>query len=617
MAPCRQLLMWSVPSIAVLLGIFWFKKKREYAKSDPGGRERLKSLKEELANALNAEAELLRSSPISKIERSIIKSAPIDIIPNGSGSQRSSPLEMTDEEIDLEIEKIIKKKSLEKEKKMSLSSDNKTDDVCLREDCIIVKDSQHNLYSSFKTEVVNNTCDNISIQSSNEGHSICLVNDVYNQSEKDTSQSDSLKCASAVSENDDSSEDTTPNDEHLHINDNNITNKDNDNTEDKPVEESNDCNEPSNDANSFSPPQSKRISERDSANHSPVDPMMASPSMCHFSDSHSEGSSDSGKGCSEAASPPPANMNMNIVPSESGLRIHQFIIPQTLVGLLIGKYGSFVTKIKAKTGATVYVRRHPDLVKQKICAVEGTEPEIEAALEMIKEKFPEKRFPNFSTQEISAELYQRLTPLVPEFLQLQLVESVNNDTIMTCIVSAGHFFLQQPLHPTFPSLHALHRLMAATYQNPDVPALPRPVKEGSICAAPTENNWYRAQIISTSEENDTSVVKLVDFGGYLTVDNDQLKQIRSDFMTLPFQATEALLAFVKPANDEAEWSGEALRIMAGLTAGQLLHAQVAGYDELGLPLVHLYLTLNPQQVIFLNRELVDRGLAEWDIPADS
>lgn len=60
-----------------------------------------------------------------------------------------------------------------------------------------------------------------------------------------------------------------------------------------------------------------------------------------------------------------------MVPSETGLRIHQFIIPQTLVGLLIGKYGSFVTKIKAKTGATVYVRRHPDLVKQKICAIEG------------------------------------------------------------------------------------------------------------------------------------------------------------------------------------------------------------------------------------------------------
>ncbi|CAH2086437.1 unnamed protein product [Euphydryas editha] len=470
MAPSRQLLMWSVPSIAVLLGIFWFKKKREYAKSDPGGRERIKSLKEELANALNAEAEMIKSSPISKIERSIIKSAPIDIIPNGSVSQRSSPLEMTDEEIDLEIEKIIKKKSLEKDKKMSVSSDNKTDGVCFREDCIIVKDSQYNLYSSFKTEGVNNTCDNISIQSSNEGDSKCLLNDVSIHSEKNILQSNSLKCVSAVSENGETKEKIPPDDEDLLVN--NITNKDNHNDDEKVIGESNNCNEPSDDANSFPAPQSRRISERDSANHSPVDPMMASPSICHFSDSHSEGSSDSGKGCSEAASPPPTNIN--IVPSETGLRIHQFIIPQTLVGLLIGKYGSFVTKIKAKTGATVYVRRHPDLVKQKICAVEGTEPEIEAALEMIKEKFPEKRFPNFSTQEISAELYQRLTPLVPEFLQL--VESVNNDTIMTCIVSAGHFFLQQPLHPTFPSLHALHRLMAATYQNPDVPALPRPVK---------------------------------------------------------------------------------------------------------------------------------------------
>lgn len=81
-----------------------------------------------------------------------------------------------------------------------------------------------------------------------------------------------------------------------------------------------------------------------------------------------QGSSDSGKGCSEAASPPPATL-MN--PTDGGLRIHQFVIQQTLVGLLIGKHGSFVTQIKAKTGATVCVKRHPDSLKLKICAVEG------------------------------------------------------------------------------------------------------------------------------------------------------------------------------------------------------------------------------------------------------
>ncbi|XP_063620783.1 A-kinase anchor protein 1, mitochondrial isoform X1 [Cydia splendana] len=596
MVPCRQLFMWSVPSIAVLFGIFWLRKKREFAKSDPGGRERIKSLQEELAEALKAEIEAQKASPLCRAERSIIKSAPIDILPQGSSSQRSSPLELTDEEIDMEIEKIIKKKSLEREKKSPfVGSQNLS--VSTKQASFVVKDSPPKQISMLQSEMacIKNELDNLSLKSANA----TVVEDCNGVSESiETSQTCSVKQESAL-EVKTVVESTKADTENTHTN--NLDNQSSDSSD--------------NGNNRFSTAPARRISERDSANHSPVDPMLASPSMCHFSDNHSEGSSDSGKGCSEAASPPPAGMN--IVPTEAGLRIHQFVISQTLVGLLIGKQGSFVTQIKAKTGASVYVRRHPDSVKQKICAVEGTQGEIEAALEMIKEKFPEKRFPNFSLQEISAELYQRLVPLVPEFLQLQLVESVNNDTIMTCLVSAGHFFLQQPLHPTFPSLHALHRLMAATYQNPDVPALPRPVKEGSICAAPTENNWYRAQVISTSEEQDTSIVKLVDFGGYLTVDNDQLKQIRSDFMTLPFQATEALLAFVKPANNEPEWSSEALRIMAGLTAGQLLHAQVAGYDEAGLPLVHLYLTLHPQQVIFLNRELVDRGLAEWEVPADS
>ncbi|XP_063378160.1 A-kinase anchor protein 1, mitochondrial isoform X2 [Cydia fagiglandana] len=594
MVPCRQLFMWSVPSIAVLFGIFWLRKKREFAKSDPGGRARIKSLQEELAEALKAEIEAQKASPLGRAERSIIKSAPIDILPQGSSSQRSSPLELTDEEIDMEIEKIIKKKSLEREKKSSFVG-SQTLSVSTKQASFVVKDSPPKQISMLQSEMacIKNDLGNLSLKSSNG----TAVEDCNGMSESiETSQTSSVKQESAL-EVKTVVECTKADTENTHTN--NLDNQ------------SSDSSDSGN--NRFSTAPARRISERDSANHSPVDPMLASPSMCHFSDNHSEGSSDSGKGCSEAASPPPAGMN--IVPTEAGLRIHQFVISQTLVGLLIGKQGSFVTQIKAKTGASVYVRRHPDSVKQKICAVEGTQSEIEAALEMIKEKFPEKRFPNFSLQEISAELYQRLVPLVPEFLQL--VESVNNDTIMTCLVSAGHFFLQQPLHPTFPSLHALHRLMAATYQNPDVPALPRPVKEGSICAAPTENNWYRAQVISTSEEQDTSIVKLVDFGGYLTVDNDQLKQIRSDFMTLPFQATEALLAFVKPANNEPEWSSEALRIMAGLTAGQLLHAQVAGYDEAGLPLVHLYLTLHPQQVIFLNRELVDRGLAEWEVPADS
>lgn len=52
----------------------------------------------------------------------------------------------------------------------------------------------------------------------------------------------------------------------------------------------------------------------------------------------------------------------------------------------------------------------------------GTQSEIEAALDMIRDKFPEKRFPTFSLEEISSELYQKLIPLVPDFLQVSTLK---------------------------------------------------------------------------------------------------------------------------------------------------------------------------------------------------
>lgn len=70
---------------------------------------------------------------------------------------------------------------------------------------------------------------------------------------------------------------------------------------------------------------------------------------------------------------------------------------------------------------------------------------------------------------------------------------------------------------------------------------------GNICVAPAVDGWYRAQVVSTNEETQTSEIKFVDYGGYMTVNNSVLRQIRQDFMTLPFQATECYLANIKPS----------------------------------------------------------------------
>lgn len=68
-----------------------------------------------------------------------------------------------------------------------------------------------------------------------------------------------------------------------------------------------------------------------------------------------------------------------------------------------------------------------------------------------------------------------------------------------------------------------------------------------VCVAPSHSSWYRVQIITIDKENDTSFVKFLDYGGYLTVENSVLRQIRGDFLLLPFQAVECSLANVVPA----------------------------------------------------------------------
>lgn len=55
-------------------------------------------------------------------------------------------------------------------------------------------------------------------------------------------------------------------------------------------------------------------------------------------------------------------------------------------------------------------------------------------------------------------------------------------------------------------------------------------------------------ILSSDDENHTSYVKFLDYGGFAYVDNSNLRQIRGDFMLLPFQAAECFLANVKSLN---------------------------------------------------------------------
>lgn len=310
---------------------------------------------------------------------------------------------------------------------------------------------------------------------------------------------------------------------------------------------------------------------------------------------------DSGKG----SSPPQSEC--------APVTSYDVLLPVYLVSKLLGRKASFVQLIKAKTGVNVLIKRNPDTHKTKICSLEGTQAEIDNALALIRRKFPEKRFSALTLQRVHVGQTENVVPLPlidTTCFNLQLVEGINNDVTVCSIVNGGHVFLQQPLHPSYPSLNTMQHCMNQSYNMIEAPQLPE-ITENAICVAVVQDSWYRVQIVSHNAEDQTCLVKYLDYGGYANVPVTNLRQIRTDFMGVPFQSIECVLSNVKP-NGESGWTPEASEALSSLTKGLVLQAQVAGYTAEGLPEVYLFASLARDNVIFINQELAARQLAVWE-----
>lgn len=294
--------------------------------------------------------------------------------------------------------------------------------------------------------------------------------------------------------------------------------------------------------------------------------------------------------------------------SSSELVIWEIEVPKHLVGRLIGKQGRYVSFLKQNSGAKIYISTLPYTQEFQICHIEGTQQQVDKALSLIGKKFKDLDLTN-----LYAPPPPPLTlPSLPMTSWLLLPSGVTVEVIVVNIVSAGHVFVQQHTHPTYHALRSLDQQMFLCYSQPGTPALPSPAEVGVICAAPAvEGAWWRAQVITFYKETNEVEIRYVDYGGYDRVKIDSLRQIRSDFVTLPFQGAEVLLDNIAPLPGEDRFSPEATSALEEMTRGVALLAQVSNYDNnTGLPLVHLW-NMVGEEVISVNRTLAERGLGVW------
>ncbi|CAL1528751.1 unnamed protein product [Lymnaea stagnalis] len=334
-------------------------------------------------------------------------------------------------------------------------------------------------------------------------------------------------------------------------------------------------------------------------------PTKSSSPLC---DNNSEGSNDSGRGGSEH----------DVTCHVGDTLVHfDFNMPSDLCGRFIGKQGKNINYLKSKTGANVSLTNNPFTADYQICQVVGTQAEVDDALAMIRRKFPLNEFPLLTMVPINMsqlpEQIEQHPVIVPDVMQLSLPEGVSVEVYVSAIVDAGHVFVQQPTHRSFMSLEKLTYFLNTVYgQDPNVPCVPTPVECGIICVCENDGCWYRAMIMTPENEDGEAQVKFVDYGGYAVMPVTSLKQIRTDFMSLPFQAVECFMANITPNQGEQYFSEEATMTLGTMTEYKLLQCQVVARTENGIPYIHLY-QVSPESnsAIMINRALVNNHLVRW------
>ncbi|XP_057254723.1 tudor and KH domain-containing protein [Pezoporus wallicus] len=324
--------------------------------------------------------------------------------------------------------------------------------------------------------------------------------------------------------------------------------------------------------------------------------------------------------------------------AESAPVAERLCVPRRAVGRIIGRGGETVRGICRSSGARVLCESEASasLCPMRGIQLSGTRKEVEAAKKLILEKLMEDNVLRTELAQAAVARCQRKAPLgsrrepeplpngapehkeehegLPwgeELLSLMSSEEVveqeaeseeleepsvpmpkfevpspdfafNADEHLEVYVSAAESpdrFWMQLVGQRSLQLDKLMAEMRQYYQHHSTTALLSDVQPGDIVAAPfaVDGNWYRARVLGP-RDNGNLGLHYADFGDSGEAPRQALCALRSDFLSLPFQAVECSLAGVVPAG--ADWEPAALDAFAELSHCAMwepLLARIASY----------------------------------------
>ncbi|WWC90066.1 uncharacterized protein L201_004999 [Kwoniella dendrophila CBS 6074] len=276
------------------------------------------------------------------------------------------------------------------------------------------------------------------------------------------------------------------------------------------------------------------------------------------------------------------------------------------------KSGGFIGAMYAQGGANIAV----ELVREGLATVHQFSAdqlsfgrELTAAEE--EAKSAKKNIWSTYTEEdtTATKAVDETGALTPEYLDVY-VSSVKEDpfSFSVQILDKDSVTSLEKLMSDF-SLHHKHPTSSA-------PAGFSPKTGELVSAKFTEDNqWYRAKVKKASALKKEAVLYFIDYGNEETLPFSRIRPLDSKFKSLPGQAKEARLSFVKLVPRSSEYGSEALRRFNYFTENRKL---VANIDQKEGNLLHLRL-IDPSDpnaaddpLACINADLVREGLATVD-----